>query len=327
MAPATDNPAEIVEIACDESGYEGQKLFGGTTEVFAHASVALSEEAATDCILDLRRRIQSPAQEYKANHLLREKHRSILVWILGASGPTFGTSRVLLVEKSYSLIRVFVDLLARGPGQGAEVDSMARTLHSDGGVTFGTESWGAFLTALNDMLRARDSRSFAEEAETFYQSAAALGFERRRGTSAGIMSLLWSNESTAIWRDLNGSMRTPVLDPLLPAIAGAVAHWRGTKTSVSVIHDRQNSLTRGRIAVLEESLSEPPIVTTVRLVDSRSDPRVQIADFLAGVARKIAEEELKGRGDPELSALLTPYIDPLSIWGDGRSWSALGGNQ
>jgi hypothetical protein len=30
-----------VEIACDESGYEGEKLIGTTTDVFAHASVRM----------------------------------------------------------------------------------------------------------------------------------------------------------------------------------------------------------------------------------------------------------------------------------------------
>lgn len=50
---------------------------------------------------------------------------------------------------------------------------------------------------------------------------------------------------------------------------------------------------------------------------------MQIADFLAGVARKIASDELNGNGDAELTSLLRPYVDVLSIWGDDRSWSLL----
>lgn len=61
----------------------------------------------------------------------------------------------------------------------------------------------------------------------------------------------------------------------------------------------------------------------MRLVDSRSDLRVQVADFLAGVARKLASDELAGRGDAELVALLRPYVVPSSIWGNDRSWSVL----
>jgi hypothetical protein len=50
---------------------------------------------------------------------------------------------------------------------------------------------------------------------------------------------------------------------------------------------------------------------------------VQVADFLAGIARKIASDELNGRGDPVLTALLRPYVDPDSVWGDARSGALL----
>jgi len=57
--------------------------------------------------------------------------------------------------------------------------------------------------------------------------------------------------------------------------------------------------------------------------DSRSDPRVQVADLLAGVARRLAWEVLEDRGNAALIALLRPYVDPHSIWADDRSWSLL----
>lgn len=65
----TDEP---VEVACDESGSEGENLSGGETDVFAHASVRLDGEAAEHCIEETRERIRSPALEYKSNHLLRK---------------------------------------------------------------------------------------------------------------------------------------------------------------------------------------------------------------------------------------------------------------
>src|SRR5690242_9076845 len=61
-----------VEIACDESGSEGEHLVGGNTDVFAHASVNLSIDTSAACVQEIRARIGSPALEYKANHLLRE---------------------------------------------------------------------------------------------------------------------------------------------------------------------------------------------------------------------------------------------------------------
>lgn len=61
----------------------------------------------------------------------------------------------------------------------------------------------------------------------------------------------------------------------------------------------------------------------LRLVEARLDARVQVADVVAGAARKIASDELNGRGDPKLTALLGPYVDAYSIWGDARSRALL----
>jgi len=55
------------------------------------------------------------------------------------------------------------------------------------------------------------------------------------------------------------------------------------------------------------------------LVELLSDSRVQVADFLAGVARKLASDELSCRSDGELSTLLRPYLDPFSIWDPART--------
>ena len=46
----------LVEVACDESGYESEKLIGGTTDVFAHASVGLDVESAAACMREARSR-------------------------------------------------------------------------------------------------------------------------------------------------------------------------------------------------------------------------------------------------------------------------------
>jgi hypothetical protein len=59
----------MTEIAADGSSYEGQRLIGATTDVFAHGSVDSSADVAAGCMSELRRRIQSPATEYKVTHL------------------------------------------------------------------------------------------------------------------------------------------------------------------------------------------------------------------------------------------------------------------
>ncbi|ALG09036.1 DUF3800 domain-containing protein [Kibdelosporangium phytohabitans] len=235
------------EVACDESGSEGSNLIDGITDVFAHASVLLPAEAAEACVLELRARIRSPALEYKANHLLREKHRTVLLWLLSPDGPMFGHAMVHLTEKTYFVAGKIVELLA--PDQ-----ELTAIYHADRSV----------LRTYTDVLRTghRDQ-----------------------------------------------------LDLLIPAIVRAVDRW-GAGEPVAIVHDRQNLLTGERISLLRQMLGER--LTDVRFVDSRDDARVQVADFLAGVARRIASDELNGRGDWELVDALRPYVDPMSIWGETR---------
>ncbi|MEU7475945.1 NAD-dependent protein deacetylase of SIR2 family [Lentzea sp. NPDC042327] len=214
-----------MEIACDESGSEGEKLVGGVTAVFAHAAVRLSREEAGACVAELRSMIRSPALEYKANHLLRQKNRWVLLWFLDPSGPLAGRARVQLVDKRRFLA--------------------ARVRAEFGPVTGPLEHY-------NDLLRARGPRG--------------------------------------------------ALDPLFPAILRAVAQWRGP---VSIVHDQQLSLTEDRIRRLKEAA---PRLAELTLADSQHDARVQVADFLAGIARRVAEDELNGRPDHELIALLRPFV-------------------
>ena len=96
-----------LEIVCDESGYEGEKLIDTTTDVFAHAGVRLDPAAARDSLAELRRRVRSPATQYKANHLQREKHRAVLVWFLGPAGPLAGRSRGTLVSMENGSVVAF----------------------------------------------------------------------------------------------------------------------------------------------------------------------------------------------------------------------------
>ena len=55
----------------------------------------------------------------------------------------------------------------------------------------------------------------------------------------------------------------------------------------------------------------------MRFLDAYS-PRIQVADILAGTVRLIAERELTGRGEPDLTALARPFVDSTSVWDEPR---------
>jgi hypothetical protein len=305
------------EIACDESGYEGEKLVGGVTDVFAHASIALDEVAAAQCIAETRRRIRSPAMEYKAGHLLREKHRAVLEWLLSPDGPLVGHAHVFLVDKALFLVRTVTAVLLGRDDLGEPLpggDDIAEVVYRDGPAGFGP-GWGAFLEAANDLLRRRDPLDQTSPADAFYerldQTVLSGASNRLR---VAVSRLRESRPAATAYRQrlVAGATAIPVLDPLFPAIRRAVTYWGRDGGQVRVVHDQQNTLSPARIRQLLAAMD-----TTsggLVLADSFFDPRVQVADFLAGVARKIASDQLGGHGDAVLVGLLHPFVDALSIW-------------
>jgi hypothetical protein len=312
----------VLEVACDESGSDGENLTAGNTDVFAHASVRLSVESAAGHVQEIRDRIRSPAEEYKANHLLREKHRTVLEWLLAPAGPLHGQAHVHLTEKTFFVVDRACDLLL-GDGSG-----QALTLFREGRRAFGEERWREFLAVANQLLRIRNGGGPREPVDAFFRELDSLRHACSGTAVSGILDGLAAARSRAdTYRAgvTGGPTLVPVLNPLLPAIVATAAHWSAGGRPVLLVHDRQNMLTPERIAWIEETARRAGIrLEGMELVVARQDPRVQLADFLAGVARKITSDELNGRGDPVLTALLRPYVGSASVWGDERSWARIG---
>ncbi|MBE1493670.1 hypothetical protein H4696_000770 [Amycolatopsis lexingtonensis] len=308
-----------VEIACDESGSEGENLLGGETDVFAHAGVRLTPEAAAACVREIRVRIGSLAEEYKANHLLRAKHRPVLEWLLDPGGPLAGRGHVHLTDKTLFAVRAAVELLA-GPDAG----ELARTLYRAGPAAFGAARWEYFLTAFTSVLRLNPRRGLTTSPERFFALVDDLA--ATPGEAGEIVARFrGGRDRVAAYRARLASEPglVPVLDPLVPAVIHTVRHWSADGTPVALVHDEQLALTPERVLQLKATLGHR--LAGVRFVDSRADARVQIADFLAGVARRIASDELNGRGDARLTGLLKSFVDSESVW-DGLGSRAISGD-
>jgi hypothetical protein len=136
----------------------------------------------------------------------------------------------------------------------------------------------------------------------------------------------------------------PPLEPLVPALAGTVLHWSRGHRQVLVTHDEQSALTAPRLRRLQRTLaldgtdaaptrdarrsssptrdarrsssptrdarrsSSPARSALAGLVsvDSRDDPRVQVADLLAGVVRRTQGVATDRH--------LAPLLSDASLW-------------
>jgi Protein of unknown function (DUF3800) len=282
------NQSACVEIACDESGFSGTNLLDPASPVITHASVDLTVPEAAQVVAVLRSRDGS---EYKSNQLLRAAQRPALEWFLTALR---GRAHVKVIDKTAYVAARVLELFTEEPSYGAGT-SLGRD-HSD--AVRALQGRTGFLTAFVDLTRTKRIRLIDRDAiARFIATMPADLPALREVTSARVeevMVRLIDEDPTF----------PPPLEPLVPALAETLLFWSAGERSVALVHDEQSALTEARVSRLGTFLAEavspaPPPLRSFVQVDSRDDPRVQVADLLAGIARRRA---------PKLEELLAPYL-------------------
>ncbi len=296
LPPVAVPAGVVVEIACDESGFSGTNLLHAATPVITHASVDLSVDEASELIAVLRARLRFAAHELKSGQFLRGllgDAGGVLEWFLAA---LTGRSHVQRVEKEFFLVTQIVDLLLAEPSYAAGTllaqDNRPAALalyqvrHAAG------NDWDAFLAAFVDLVRLKRRRPGRRAIDRFFEARDALlchGFDAQAQT---VLSGLSPSRVEAVLTRLVNEDRSipPPLEPLLPVLAETVLFWSAGHRQVLVIHDEQSALTADRLTRLQQALTSLPSgaspLAGLVMVDSRDDPRVQVADLLAGIARR-----------------------------------------
>lgn len=316
--------------------------------MFTHASVDLTSAQAAIAIAHLRSLARSQAPEFKSEQLLRPQNRDALLWLIGPQGPLRGHALTYLVDKDYFVVGKVIDLLveevAHAAGRDLYADGKARELawmlHREGRRALGATDWATLLTAFNSLMRIKQRKGVKATVDDFFNVVDGVRLKSTRRAVEAVLTVVWQARPHAeqFQGRLLDSDVIPALDPLMAALPVTVGTWAArTGRPVRVVHDTQAALTEGRVKVLIRSLARPHpdfarFVAPVRLlaveqVDSRIDPRVQVADLLAGASRIIATDALTGTADPELCEALRHLIGVESLWSDDQSWHALTGQE
>jgi hypothetical protein len=292
-----------VEIACDESGFSGSNLLDPASPVITHASVDLAVAEAAEMVFVLRSRLRH-GSEYKSNQLLRPEQQPSLEWFLAALR---GRGHVNVIDKTGYVAARVLELFTEEPSYGAGT-SLGRD-HSD--AVHALRGRTGFLTAFVDLTRTKRVRLIDHDTiDRFFATMPADLPALREVTPARV-------EEVMVRLLDDDPAFPPPLEPLVPALADTLLFWRAGDRSVAVVHDEQSALTRGRVARLGAFLAEavspaPPPLRSFLQVDSRNDPRIQVADLLAGVARQRT---------PKPNELLASYLraraDECSPGGEG----------
>jgi hypothetical protein len=275
-----------LEIACDESGFSGSNLLDPAAPVITHASVDLSVVEAAEVMASVGSRTTS---EYKSNRLLRPEQRPVLGRFLAALD---GRAYVHVIDKRLYVATRVLELFTGEPSYGdgtrlgRDFGASVEVLRSR------TDLLDSFLV----LARTKRLRMLDHDAidRFFALLPSELPIELPRSRVEETLLRLIEDDPAI----------PPPLEPLVPALAETALYWSAGERSVAIVHDEQSALTRHRVARLARYLAAavvpaPPPLAGLRQVDSRQDPRVQVADLLAGVARRAAEV-------PGLAKILRP---------------------
>jgi hypothetical protein len=322
--PPVDAVVGVVEIACDESGFSGTNLLHSATPVITHASVDLSAAEATGLITALRSRFRFSPHELKSGQFLRGPGAGeALEWFLAELG---GRAHVNLVDKEFFLVTRIVDLLLAEPSYAAGTrltqDQRPAALALYRARRSAGSDWGVFLAAFVDLVRVKPRHPDRQVVERFFRARDALVGDGLGGPAEAVLGALRPAHARMMLTRLSNDDRSipPPLEPMLPALAETVLFWSGGQRQVLVIHDEQSALTADRLTRLQQVLAnhggpspadadqagalpagQSPLAGLV-MVDSRDDPRVQVADLLAGIARRLPGS----LSDAPLLPLLSP---------------------
>jgi hypothetical protein len=287
-------PGTVVEIACDESGFSGGNLLDVATPMITHASVDLSPAEAREMVAELRAGFRYSVDEFKSGQFLRGSRAGERLEVFASA--LAGRAHVHVIDKEYFLVTRVVDLFLAEPtyaaGTSLTQDRRAAALAVYRAGRASGRSWSDFLVAFVELVRTKRRQLHDRHlVDRFFSARDALARDGLGPAADGILHELRRERVDEIVARLTAGDRSipPPLEPMLPALAETVLFWSRGQRRVLVIHDEQSALTADRLRRLQRVLADggSSLLAGLVMVDSRDDPRVQVADLLAGVARRL----------------------------------------
>ncbi|MEW9870796.1 DUF3800 domain-containing protein [Arthrobacter sp. HS15c] len=331
-------PTDVAEIFCDESGHDGENLMAGTTPVLAHSSLHMDLEEATDLVAYLRTKTKAQSPELKAGEVVRKSYA--IEELFGAQGKLVGKVQVYLVEKAEMAAGKMVDLLIEERAYAAgdnlydgTTRRMTRALYELGPQDLGQEQWFSLVSAFTSLMREKQRKGEKESVEGFFEK-----IEQARQTATNqklklVLNILADTRKQAeeFQADVANGDIMKSLDPLQASLMELAHIWnQKLKRPIRIMHDAQNALTdKVMKAVLMTATEKMPEeynlpdsrfdLREIKHIDSKSDPRIQLADIAAGFTRQVAESALKGTANEERLAQARRVVHFNSIWGHAES--------
>ena len=348
----TAHSAGLTVISCDESGNEGAKVFGSQSRVFSHGAVCIELDRAQELVNELRGRlrIQPNSPEIKAKDILKTAARPDLLWFFADDGPIAGLASAWVIDKEFFVTSKVIDILYESLAHEMGIDlysgrkarEVAYQFHRYGPRSFDREDWDRLVEAFNSLARIKQRKGVKVSVDEFFQILKDLVNRCRLEPMREILFVLINARKHAdelVAHFVEDPDQIPTIDPLFAGLPATARFWHDRYgRPVQIIHDRQTTLTPSRVEqlMLFASVSHPEFlsfaprfqIVGIEQVDSKSDPRVQLADLVSGVSRRMAEEILFPDEFEQTNlpiGAIRKFILQDSVTGSQRDWRRLMG--
>jgi hypothetical protein len=332
VAALTPDDDDMLVIACDESGSEGENLMRSPFPIFVHASTDLTPKEAASVMRTLRAATGSRAAELKSSDALNPRHRQALISMLT---PLASRANLHLVDKAFYTTAKLVDLLIAAEADLAGIDMRssgdgrwyASILFDRAPADVGPTFWRMLLRRYNEFIRvyARKHQKPPTTEPFFKALETALG----RATDAHVrtvLQLIWRARFFAVEYQGPRAGQMREMDPAFSTLAAVAKAWRirvGDQPMAFLI-DTYSTLTedvgddiilsaREDLQIAGRTLPGADL-RSITQMPSHLDARIQVADILAGSGREAARLAFEGLYDDPLQVAVSPMLDLQGMW-------------
>ena len=316
-------------VAFDEAGNTGQDLLNEAQPVFALASVDVAPETAASLV-------ENPGKELHFKTARKSRGgREAILRVLTDAALSPETVRTVVAHKRFSIVAKMVDLLVEPfaaltgydlYAQGAHV-AFSNLLFATLPVLLGPDRarriFEGFVTMCREPTRHRRSEFILT-----LQDVADDGDEDTRGT----LRLLAAGTDIGAF----GGTGIPDLDPAPPCLIALAHSWADDGGPFGILHDDRPELRRWKphfekfwpgsaepetfVLYDGRTLTYPLPVTELQVAASHTDPRLQVADVIAGSLQFVVNARVGVSPDPTFAATLQDETPVLSWLVHGIIW-------
>jgi hypothetical protein len=328
-------------VAIDESGWDGEQLYGRHDRYVVIGSVAIDDELATQIVDGLRRDTglaQPPELKFRQFTSSKGSDRlAALTDLFRPGGVLSDRCSVFMVDKHYFVAGKIIDLLLETRAfnlkfnlyAGGLARELARTLFDEGARALGHDGLNRLIaTMVNFASRRNHDGSQVTVDALFDEIEQAWVRSHRRRVTKILFDLRETRSEAASHLQALGNSDLPTMEPLIPCLNSVVGSWSALLGGVSAIVDEQKILTDTRLDQIRAAASwrpgpfgrfarvpdEQAVRAMVRGVSSHH-PSIQLADLVAGAGQAVARRHMGAQSPAgeDLWPVIVPLISDRSM--------------